>query len=248
VRELWRFKWREHRAQGAAGAQGTVSAYHTRRGAVPYFIRHGTRDIGIFSEVFIVGEYEVPPAVADRLAALGRPPRVLDLGGNIGLFAVSCRERWPDAHVVSVVPDPKNLALLDRTASATEGIEVVRACAGCNDGSVRFVGGKFGESHVAGAESPEETIEVPCVDIFPMAQLADLVKMDIEGSEWEILADRRLASLPASVLVMEWHDQRCPHPDPRAAAHAALQDAGFEVLCEHQPLPSNGTLWAMRAA
>jgi FkbM family methyltransferase len=240
VRELWRFKWREHRARAIVGA------YHTRRGGVPYFIRHASRDVGIFSEIFIAGEYDPPPAVSERLAALGRPPRILDLGANIGLFAASCRERWPGASITAVEPDPENLELLRRTA-AGGGIEVVPACAANHEGSVRFVAGEFAESHVASAESSEqETIEVPCVDAFALAQAADLVKIDIEGSEWELLADPRLASLPAQALVMEWHDMRCPQPDPRAAAHAALREAGFDVLCEHRPVESNGTIWALR--
>jgi FkbM family methyltransferase len=240
VRELWRFKWREHRARPIVGA------YHTRSGGVPYFIRHSSRDVGIFSEIFIAGEYDPPQAVLERLGALDRPPRILDLGANIGLFAASCSERWPGASITTVEPDPENLELLRRTAAAGS-IEVVPACATNYEGSVRFVAGEFAESHVAGAESSEQdTIEVPCVDAFRLAQSADLVKIDIEGSEWEILADPRLASLPAQALVMEWHDKQCSHPDPRAAAHAALTDAGFEVLCEHRPVASNGTIWALR--
>jgi FkbM family methyltransferase len=145
-----------------------------------------------------------------------------------------------------VEPDPENLELLCRTAALGE-IEVVPACAANHEGSVRFVAGEFAESHVAGAESDEQdTIEVPCVDAFRLAASADLVKIDIEGSEWEILADPRLASMDAQALVMEWHDKQCPHPDPRMAAHAVLQDAGFEVLCEHRPVASNGTIWALR--
>jgi FkbM family methyltransferase len=241
VRELWRFKWREHRARPVIGG------YHTRRGAVPYFIRHGTRDVGIFSEIFIAGEYDPPPAVSELMAALGRPPRIVDLGANIGLFAASCRERWPGTSITAVEPDPENLVLLRRTAAGAAEIEIVAACAANYDGSVSFVAGEFAESHVVGPDSQEQdTIEVPCVDVFGLAQDADLVKMDIEGSEWEILADPRLASLGAQALVMEWHDKRSSHPDPSAAARAALAQAGFEVLCEHRPVASNGTIWALR--
>ena len=240
VRELWRFKWREHRARPLVGA------YHTRDEAVPYFIRHGTRDVGIFSEIFIAGEYDPPAAVAERLASLGRAPRILDLGANVGLFAASCLERWPGASATAVEPDPENLALLRRTARAAGQIEVVAACASNYEGSVRFVAGEFAESHVAGEDSTEDTIDVPCVDGFALARSADLVKIDIEGSEWEILADPRLASLPAQALVMEWHDKRCPHADPSAGARAALSGAGFQVLCEHRPVASNGTIWALR--
>jgi FkbM family methyltransferase len=239
VRELWRFKWREHRGRPVVGT------YHTRGKGVAYSIRHATRDVGIFAEVFIAGEYDLPPAVSARLEALGRPPRILDLGANIGLFAAYCRERWPEAAITAVEPDPENLELLRATAADAK-IVVVPACATTHEGSVRFVAGEFAESHVAAADSDEDTIELASVDAFRFAKAADLVKIDIEGSEWEILADARFGELEAEALVMEWHDIGCPHPDPRAAAHAALEQAGFEVLCENRPVASNGTVWALR--
>jgi FkbM family methyltransferase len=240
VRELWRFKWREHRARPI------VAGYHTRRAAVPYFIRHGTRDVGIFSEVFIAGEYDPPAPVVERLSALGHPPRILDLGANIGLFAARSRERWPQASIVSVEPDPENLELLRRTAAAAGNIEVLAACGSNHDGTLRFAAGQFAESHVVDSAADHDAIEVPCLDVIPLADSADLVKMDIEGSEWEILADPRLAAVGAQAWVMEWHDKRCPHADPSAAARAALREAGFEVLCEHRPIANNGTIWALR--
>jgi FkbM family methyltransferase len=243
VRELWRFKWREHRGRQVLGS------YHTRAAAIPYCLRHGTRDVGIFSEVFIAGEYDPPPAVAERLALLGRAPRVLDLGANIGLFAAACRERWPGARIVSVEPDPENLMLLRRAAADGDAIEVIAACAAAGEGSVRFLAGRLAESHVVDdADAGAETIEVPCVDALRLAADADLVKIDIEGSEWELLADPRLAQSAAQAIVMEWHAERCPHPDPPAAARAALCAAGFEVLGEHRPVPSNGTIWALRSS
>jgi FkbM family methyltransferase len=242
VRELWRFKWREHRAAPRLGA------YHTRRGRVAYFIRHGTRDVGIFSEIFVAGEYDPPAAVSRLLAALDHPPRILDLGANVGLFTASCLERWPGAEIVAVEPDPENLQLLERMALVEKRIEVIPACAGARDGKVRFLAGLFAESQVVSDGHEGETLELPCVDAFRLAETADLVKIDIEGSEWEILADPRLAELPVSALVMEWHDKSCPHADPGAGAREALERAGFEILCEHRPVPQNGTLWAIRRA
>ena len=47
----------------------------------------------------------------------------------------------------------------------------------------------------------------PRVDVFPYLAAADLVKIDIEGSEWEILADARFAGIAARVLVLEYHPQ-----------------------------------------
>jgi hypothetical protein len=88
-----------------------------------------------------------------------------------------------------------------------------------------------------------------CADLFALtgSQRFDLVKMDIEGGEWPILTDARLARLPTRVVVMEWHEHRCPHPSPRAYACDLLGGAGF-VRQWHEPgrFASNGLLWAWR--
>jgi FkbM family methyltransferase len=240
VRELWRFKWRENRHIEIVGG------YHTRSSRVPYFVRHTTRDIGVFSEVFVLGEYDPPPEVSDWLTALDRPARMLDVGGNIGLFATYARDRWPGTSVVSIEPDPENLEVLRRNASHGSDLEVVAACAANHDGTLRFVAGQQAGSHVANGASGEDTIEVPCVDVFRLAESADLIKMDIEGSEWNILADPRLASVPARALVMEWHELLCPHPDPHAAAREALERAGFTVIADREDFPEVGMVWAIR--
>jgi FkbM family methyltransferase len=240
VRELWRFKWRENRHKKMIGG------YHTRSAGVPYFVRHTTRDIGVFSEVFVLGEYEPPAEVADWLKSLGRPAQMLDVGGNIGLFATFARDRWPGTSVVSIEPDPDNLEILRRNAAQGSDLEVVAACASTHDGTLRFVSGQQAGSHVANGASGEDTIEVPCVDVFRLAESADLIKMDIEGSEWDILADPRLAAVPARALVMEWHDLLCPHPEPRAAALDALERAGFTVIADRVSFPEVGMVWAVR--
>jgi FkbM family methyltransferase len=240
VRELWRFKWRENRQKQMIGG------YHTRGNGVPYFVRHTTRDIGVFSEIFVLGEYEPPAEVVDILEALGRPARILDVGGNIGLFTAFARDRWPGALVVAMEPDPENLEILRRTAAQRSDLEVVAACASTHDGTLRFVAGEEAGSHVADGASGENTIEVPCVDLFRVAESADLIKMDIEGSEWPILADPRLADLPARAIVLEWHDLLCPHPEPRVAAREALERAGFAVIDDRVAFPEVGMMWAVR--
>lgn len=241
VRELWRFKWRENRRLE------TVGAYHTRDAGVPYFVRHTTRDIGVFSEVFVLGEYVPPPEVSDWLATLGRPPRILDIGGNIGLFSTFARDRWRGSRVVSIEPDPENLEILQMNAAAGTNLEVVPACASTRDGTLRFVAGQEAGSHVADASASEDTIEVPCVDVFRLAASADLIKMDIEGSEWEIIDDPRFAAVPAGVLVMEWHDLLCPHAEPRAAMREALERAGFTIIADRVSFPEVGMVWAVRS-
>jgi len=62
---------------------------------------------------------------------------------------------------------------------------------------VRFVAGLEALSHVVngGAGEPAREITVPMRDVLPEICSADLVKLDIEGGEWDILLDPRLSSI-----------------------------------------------------
>ena len=219
----------------------------TRRGNHVYYIRHGTRDIGIFSEIFIAGEYEPPPTVQTRLDELGRPPRILDLGAYTGLFATYCTDRWPGASVTSVEPDVQSLEVLRCTAAQSKAISIVEGCAATHDGSALFLPGQFAESHVLSDETVPGALTVQSVDMFRLAGAADLIKMDIEGSEWPILADSRMRSVYATAWVMEWHSLNCPYPAPADAARELLEQAGFEVVLERTAIAGhNGVVWALR--
>jgi FkbM family methyltransferase len=149
--------------------------------------------------------------------------------------------------VESFEPDPGNYAVLERTAAPHRRWRIHEAAVSNHARPIRFAVGQYAEGRAAVEE--DDTTTVPCADVFSFvgAQRFDLIKMDIEGGEWPILTDPRLARLPARVLVMEWHEHRCPHASPRAYAADLLAAAGFAHQW-HEPsrFPSNGLLWAWR--
>jgi len=238
------------RPRGAAG-------YRLRDSGVQIFLRHNTLDVLVLKEIFggLGGRYayEPPPTLA---AALDANPRlkVLDLGANIGLFGAYVLGRWPGAAIQSFEPDPANLRLLVRAIAANELEDrwLVTDVAVANyTGEMTFVAGLFSESHLAtmtdqrtaedlgvasdqsgvddGSTAREDgrTITVRTVDVFDQDHDVDLMKIDIEGGEWSILADTRMASLKADVLVLEWHRRGCPEPDARGTAARLLRAAGY---------------------
>jgi hypothetical protein len=89
--------------------------------------------------------------------------------------------------------------------------------------------------------------EVPAVDAFPLMDGAELVKMDIEGSEWPILEDPRLREAAVRHLVVEYHGWACPRPDPRAYAIELLERAGFTLVQAPPAEEHQGVLLATRA-
>ncbi len=238
VRESFRFVLRE------LPPRKILARYTLRRCGLTVFIRHGTPDVPTLDEVFYQRHYELPEAVAARLRALPRPPRVIDLGANIGLFGAYILGLFPGARVTAIEADAANVSLLRRCAEANERRGewvIVEAAASNCDGTVEFASGGYSLSHEAGPG--ERGDPVRAVDVFPYLAGADLLKMDIEGGEWAILGDPRLKDAAPPALVLEYHPHLCPEPEPRAAAVRALEAAGFEV---HPFSETNGygMVWA----
>jgi FkbM family methyltransferase len=227
--------------------------YLLRDTGMAVHMRHDPSDMGILAEVFIDRVYEPPAQVARSLDSLARPLRILDLGSNIGLFAVFALARWPAASVVAFEPDPQNLEVLHLTigeAGVDSRWRLEEAAATNFDGEVSFAVGRYAESAIVD-ELPDPGLDVNrvrAVDAFDWLSQADLAKLDIEGGEWALLADPRLAQIPTRVLVLEYHPQRSPRPDPRGAAHEALMSAGYRTL--DVPLKGagdgQGMIWAWR--
>lgn len=249
VRPSLAFARRQRRAQ-----PGTA-AYRLRSGGSRVFIRHDTDDPHVLAECFgRLAQYDPPAGPAAQLER--EPPRVVvDLGANIGLFGLLALRRWPGCEVVGFEPDPANAALAQRCIDAN-GLagawRLERAFAATAPGKVSFAAGRSSRSRAAGP-GDAGTIEVESVDVFPELERADLVKIDIEGGEWALLADPRLATLPARTIVLEYHGAGCPGSDPRTEAVAALQRAGYEVATAHARDPGgdgregHGLAWAWRA-
>ena len=219
-----------------------VATYQLHNG-LKVSVRHGTPDMSIFTRVFWRRIYDPPAQIRDRL----RPPiRVLDLGANIGLFAASL---GPGATVTAVEADPHNAILLEELV-AKNGLPwtVIRGFASAQTGTIRFSSGQKCFSRADPNGDLTETI-----DVFPLFEGVDLLKMDIEGAEWDILRDPRMAKYGPPIIVMEWHNELCPEPAPGQAARAALAAAGYtSIVVPDEPGGTSktehrcGHLWAWR--
>jgi hypothetical protein len=140
------------------------SAYRLKESGLIVHLRHRTRDLAIFKEIFGANAwpsvYE-PPAAVESIVAAADEPRVLDVGANIGLFGVFAVERW-GASVESFEPDPGNVPLLRRTIAAN-GLQsrwTLREVAVSNrDGELPFVSGLFAESQLSGVGDPAARAE-----------------------------------------------------------------------------------------
>jgi FkbM family methyltransferase len=226
-----------------------VHAYRVRASGLCAYLQHGTPDIYGLDQTFYQGMFEMPPAAAAALARVGHAPVGLDLGGNIGLFGLWMFGRFPAGSLTAFEPDPRNARLLSMTIQANglqERWRLIEAAVGTRTGEVGFAAGEFGTSHIA-APGDSATLTVPLLDIFDHTSGVDLLKIDIEGAEWEILKDARFKAVPASVIALDYHAQGCPEDDPHSAARELMSGWGYELQAVPQESASGGMLWCWRA-
>jgi FkbM family methyltransferase len=221
-----------------------VRTYRLRESGVRLCVEHNTPDVLVVDEIFYQRLYDPPPEVE---AVLRAPLRALDAGANIGLFGVWLAGRYPGGELVSFEPDRRNAELLAATIRANpsaSGWQMLEAAVATAPGRLGFSGSDFATSHVVEDDSAP-TVEA--VDFFEYARGAELIKIDIEGSEWGLLADPRMAALTARALVMEYHPERCPGPDSHATALELLARAGFNTRVIFKAPSGVGMVWAWRA-
>jgi FkbM family methyltransferase len=242
VRERLGFAAAELRRRPATGV------YRLRESGVAIALRHHTGDVMVLDEIFSQREYEPPPAVTAALERLPSDVRIVDLGANIGLFGAWALGRFPEATVLAVEADPANAAVHRLAIQANDAAgrwRLVEAFAATTAGTVRFAAGRHATSHAASDE--DEAVDVPSIDVLPELDEAGLLKIDVEGAEWDLLADPRFPAAVPPVVVLEYHREGAPGSNPEAEADRLLRAAGLEVIhAARKPQFGAGLVWAFR--
>jgi FkbM family methyltransferase len=199
-------------------------------------------EVEVFWHIFVRRCYELPR----------RCGTVLDCGANVGLFSVWAALERPETRVIALEPFPETFASLQRNVGEnglSSRVQCVRiglaATAGTRqmeteaDSPVRRM--------LYDQESPHGgtlTIECAtlegCLDSFGLERL-DLLKMDIEGSEWDVLL-----STPPAVLSRIGHVQLEYHEVPKRFGRRPeqliehLASAGLRLLARREDRMGTG--------
>ncbi len=241
-----------------------VGVYRLRGSGRTLFIRHPASDAWVVHEVIGRGVYSPPPEVMRAVARNGRPPRIVDLGAHVGSATLLFLDRFPDASVLDVEPNPETAALLARMIERnglSRQCELRQVAAGTEPGTAMITGFSL-LSHLVREDTREAVDQLPflrpfqkqegtptqveVIDVLPLLEGADLVKLDIEGAEWPILQDPRFAGLGIGAVVLEYHPQGAPDADTTQAVRRVLSDAGFVVGEPFDQHDGVGLLWAWR--
>ncbi|MFH1522437.1 MAG: FkbM family methyltransferase [Patescibacteria group bacterium] len=168
----------------------TKQDYIVERGI---YLRQGTSDTTVYQEIFINGCYDI---CIKKLSS--QKSIVVDLGSHIGVFSTRCSPKCKQVFAYEAQPDNYNLAVKNIKNKSINNVKLYNLAAWSSSGqkiklasdSEQLTGEhaiKINSSSVSDKEWLVKTIAVE--DIFNENNIkyCDLLKLDIEGAEYEVL-------------------------------------------------------------
>jgi FkbM family methyltransferase len=195
-------------------------------------LRAHTSDLDTYTNVFIREEFAFPCRAPVRT--------IVDVGANIGMSALFFANRFPEARILALEPEPSNFALLARNVSQCSRILPIHAALAAEDGTLEVVDpglGKWGfrtwADEAAGAAAPAQrtVISVPAFSLDTLCQRhalesIDILKLDIEGAEKEVLEASATWIAKVGIMLAELHDHFRP------GCNRAFYRATSDFYCE----------------
>jgi FkbM family methyltransferase len=169
----------------------SVQVLHFRNG-INVACRGGSRDWDVIHELFFAQSYG---GALNYLSTVSKSAIVLDLGGNIGLFSLLAAKSNQLATIHVFEPGPPNLRLLEMNRQGNPSLgERIHVHPEAVTGETRSAKWFFDRSNPGGSSlfgQGNSGVDVQ-IRSFPevMEALPDpisLVKIDIEGAEYDIL-------------------------------------------------------------
>lgn len=199
-------------------------------------------DYGVAYEVFVHDLY----AHKGRLKS-GDVKLVVDLGANVGYSILYFLHEYRICRIIAFEPHPARAAQIDRNLDldgSHHRVELYVKAAGAKNQLMRLTDAKSSSSLTDRIAA--NTVPVEVMDVFPIlsGKRIDLLKMDIEGGEYEILGDERFPVLDIGAVVMEWHS-RGHGTEDKCWCEERLRSLGF-VVDEIFAEASHGMFWARR--
>lgn len=174
----------------------------------PVYLRLRSSDVSVLQQVLIIAEYELEVCLHPRV--------IVDAGANIGLTSVFFANKYPDAKIVAIEPEPMNYELLLKNTAPYSNIIAVQAALWNVSTELALIDsglGSYGfQTHAGGISGhPGMVRYVPSITMYKLMkdyQLdhIDILKIDIEGAEKEVFENATPWIDQVRAIQVETHD------------------------------------------
>jgi FkbM family methyltransferase len=170
----------------------------------PFHMRQS--DVFVLEEILLQGQYELESSV--------RPtPTIIDAGANIGVSALWLLACHPGATLHAFEPEPANFRLLRANIGSIDRVSVEQLAIGAATSTVTLNLADHGAMHSlkAVAADDKHSVTVDCIrlaDYLALKEIdhVDLLKIDVEGSERDLLTGLGDRLDAVQVIVGELHE------------------------------------------
>lgn len=165
---------------------GNDVRYRVRIGDLNLYAMNADEAKFLVDEIFLMGIYGPPLSKAS--------PIILDCGANCGFATAFFKLLYPDAQITAFEPSPSSCELLRRNVAENhfKNVEIVEAACGGSDGTLDFVVSER-LSLISSTNPARGAGQTASVCVVPLSRWVgprvDLLKLDVEGSEHEVLAE-----------------------------------------------------------
>lgn len=178
------------------------------------------------------------------------PTVVVDIGANIGFFALYAAARWPRAQIWAYEPAPENVQWLRTNAQfAPTRLHLSAHAVAAQRGVATFYLKREAGWHslypTAEQSTPMEVETVTLAEVLAQtgAQHIDFLKLDCEGAEFEILAGQaQWLAQHVGRVALEYHEFDAQHRVRQLTT--IFEQAGFHVQSEAPSPWHTGMLYA----
>lgn len=166
--------------------------------------RPASYDVEILRQIFVSQEYALPADI--------EPGRkfIIDAGAHCGFATIFFAHKYPDAHIISIEPNPDNFKLLEKNTYNLSNVKIMNSALlgesksiSANSSHNSFASFYVKEESGSGIES------VTVFDLLNESQFdqIDILKVDIEGAEKEVFEKSENWIDDVTIIFVEPHDE-----------------------------------------
>ncbi|MDI1323160.1 MAG: FkbM family methyltransferase [Algoriphagus sp.] len=173
-------------------------------------IRKDDSDIRVFKQIFLDEVYYFFPQDFS-------PKVILDAGANVGYSTVWFASKFPNAEILAIEPEKSNFDVLKKNTQGRSNIFPIQAGLWFEKSFLKIHDSKSGswafETRVPkdGENTDVESVTIQeLIRNYKLTQI-DLLKIDIEGAEYELFDNQAEEWLPfVNMIMIETHDRMRP--------------------------------------
>lgn len=143
-----------------------------------------------------------------KFSAVGKEILIIDCGANIGLSIIYFKKLFPNASIIGFEPDAQIFNLLRQNIDSCEfeNIKLYRKACWSNETTLKFISEGADAGRAVSQSEAANTISVETVRLKDFLNgTVSFLKMDIEGSEFEVLKDAAENLRNVENIFVEYH-------------------------------------------